>query len=662
MSKFPLWFAAFRLERCLTRRPSALPILPCLLPLLAQPAWAAAGHGASMSQAGWLLAMLVTALWLRGRQQRRKARATLQDACLGLLEFDLARQYVRGSVHTLQRLLGLPAHTRGMDCARWLTLLHPEDRPRFGELLRQPPQMPEAGYEMRIRHYSGHWEWLEMSLQPTWRAGKVSALTAICRVITARKHSEAAMMRREQQFRTLVENSEDIIARYDLELHCLFINRSVSRFSDLPLEEHLGKTPREKGWTDEASTRFEMECRQLINNWEARSFELELYKDQQRHIFEIRLFPEFDSAGMLKTILSVDREVTASRQGERLLAEENAVLEMIAGNHPLPQTLNQICQMMESQQPRGLCSIMLLDEDGAALRFAAGLSLPPAYRKEVERVAVGPSAGSCGTAAHWKRTIVVDDIQESPLWAHARHKAQPFGLRACWATPIFSSDRRLLGTFATYYREPRSPTPEELALAHRSTHIIAIALQRHGHEKQLFRLATQDSLTELSNRRQFIELADREVERSRRNHGPLTVLMMDLDHFKDINDLHGHALGDDVIRHFAQLCREVLRASDLCGRLGGEEFAAVLPDTRLEDALLVAERLRAAVAASRLPTDDGELGYTVSIGAAMRLPAESDIDEVLSRADKLLYQAKRAGRNRICADLDAPAANAPLSG
>ncbi|OHX12662.1 hypothetical protein BI347_03450 [Chromobacterium sphagni] len=637
-------------------------ILPCLALASPQLAWAAGNHGASMSQAGWLLAMLVTALWLQSRQRQRKARATLQDACLGLLEFNLPRQYVHGSVHTLQRLLGLPAHTRGMDCVRWLTLLHPEDRSGFSQLLQQPPQMPEAGYELRIRHHSGHWEWLEMSLQPAWRAGKVHRLTAICRVVTARKHSEAAMMRREQQFRTLVENSEDIIARYDLELHCLFINRSVVRFSDLPLEEHLGKTPREKGWTDEASTRFEMECRQLINNWEARSFELELYKNQQRHIFEIRLFPEFDSAGMLKTILSVDREVTASRQGERLLAEENAVLEMIAGNHPLPQTLNQICQMMESQQPRGMCSIMLLEEDGASLRFAAGLSLPPAYRKEVERVAVGPSAGSCGTSAHWKRTIVVDDIQQSPLWTHALHKAQPFGLRACWSTPIFSSDRRLLGTFATYYREPRSPTPEDLALAHRSTHIIAIALQRHGHEKQLFRLATQDGLTELNNRRQFIELADREIERSRRNDGPLTVLMMDLDHFKDINDLHGHAQGDDVIRHFAQLCREVLRASDLCGRLGGEEFAAVLPDTRLEDALLVAERLRAAVAATRLPGGNGELGYTVSIGAAMRQPAESDIDEVLGRADKLLYQAKRTGRNRICSDLDILPADLPVSG
>ncbi|WP_158253750.1 sensor domain-containing diguanylate cyclase [Chromobacterium alticapitis] len=631
---------------------------PLCAPLTANAADASPDAG--LAGAGWLLAATAIALWLYGLLRQRRARATLRDARLGLLEFRLPQQRVRGRAQSLQRLLGMPAHTRDMDFARWLSLLHPEDRPRFAQLLESPPP-PEANSEVRVRHHSGHWEWLEITWRSSWRGGRVQKLTALCRVATARKHHEAAMIRREQQFRTLVDNSEDIVARYDLELRCLFINRSVSRYFPLPLEEHLGKTPREKGWSEEASSRFEQECRQLINTWEARNFELELYHGPHRHIFEIRLFPEFDSAGMLKTILSVDREVTASRQGEKLLAEENAVLEMIAGNHPLPQTLNQICQMMESQQPKGMCSIMLLDEDGQALRFAAGLSLPAAYRKLIDRVEIGPSVGSCGTSAHWKRTIVVDDILKSPLWAHSLDKVQPFDLRACWSTPIFSSDRRLLGTFATYYREPRSPTPEELALAHRSTHIIAIALQRHGHEKQLYRLATQDGLTGLNNRRQFIELADRELERGRRTQGPLSVMMMDLDHFKQINDRHGHAVGDTVIRHFADLCRDALRASDLCGRLGGEEFAALLPDTALAEAMQVAERLRAAVAAARLPLDDGELSYTVSIGVAQQRPDEQDIDEVLSRADKQLYLAKHEGRNRVFA-IDAPPPPRTISG
>ncbi|UTH75293.1 diguanylate cyclase [Chromobacterium sp. IIBBL 290-4] len=600
---------------------------------------------------------LALACWLRGRWLRQKVRAVLQDASLGLLEFDLPRQYVTANTHTLQRLLGMPAHTRGMDCNRWLSLLHPEDRARFSIMLETPPQAPEAGYEARIRHHSGQWEWLEMTLQPVWRAGKVSRLTVICRVVTARKHQEAAILRREQQFRTLVDNSEDIVARYDLDLRCQFINRSVVRFSPLPLEEHLGKTPREKGWSEEASQRFENECRQLMQSWEARRFELELLNGAQRHIFEIRLFPEFDSAGALRTILSVDREITANRQGERLLAEENAVLEMIAGHRPLTETLEQICLMMESQQSGGMCGIMLLNEDGESLRYAAGHSLPPVYRKQIERVAIGPARGSCGTAAHWKRTIVVEDIEKSPLWQHALERTRAFGLRACWSTPIFSSERALLGTFSTYYREPRSPSQEELALVQRSAHIIAIALERDGHEKQLYRLATQDGLTELNNRRQFIELADREVERSRRYRSPLSVLMMDLDHFKSINDQHGHAVGDEVIRHFAQMCREALRACDLSGRLGGEEFAAVLPNTGLDDALQVAERLRAMVAEASHACGAAVPNYTVSIGAAMLRPDENGIDEVLTRADKQLYQAKREGRNRVCADGEAQLAH-----
>ncbi|RBL66815.1 diguanylate cyclase, partial [Pseudomonas sp. MWU13-2625] len=189
---------------------------------------------------------------------------------------------------------------------------------------------------------------------------------------------------------------------------------------------------------------------------------------------------------------------------------------------------------MESQLNRGACSILLLNAAGDTLRLAAGQRLPPGYRQLLKQVPVVPEAGFCGTDVHRKSLVIVEDIALSPLWAGYREQIAPFGLQACWSTPIFSSDRRLLGAFAIYHPEPHLPEPEELQLAQRSTHLIAIALQRDAHEKKLYQLATLDELTGLCNRRQFIALAGREIERNRRYQLSLAVLMMDLDHFKSI--------------------------------------------------------------------------------------------------------------------------------
>ena len=189
-----------------------------------------------------------------------------------------------------------------------------------------------------------------------------------------------------------------------------------------------------------------------------------------------------------------------------------------------------------------------------------------------------------------------------------------------------------------------------MRLVYRSSHITSIALQRDTHERQLYRLATQDSLTGMHNRRQFLELAEHELRRSQRYQQPLAVLMMGLDRFKGINDRYGHAAGDTVIARFAAVCREVLRGSDLAGRLGGEEFAAVLVNTRPEQAVQVAERLREAVGETPVENSGQQIRFTVSVGLTMLTGEGDSIEDALKRADKLLYQAKDSGRNRVCHD------------
>lgn len=159
---------------------------------------------------------------------------------------------------------------------------------------------------------------------------------------------------------------------------------------------------------------------------------------------------------------------------------------------------------------------------------------------------------------------------------------------------------------------------------------------------ELEHLATRDSLTNTLTRRYMDEACAAELERSRRSGQPIAFLMMDLDHFKAINDTHGHQVGDRVLVEFAAKVQRQLRKSDLLGRFGGEEFALVLPNTSREAALQVAERIRAACVPKA-----GEVGCTVSIGLTLGLPENDTLDKLLARADAALYQAKNTGRNRV---------------
>jgi diguanylate cyclase (GGDEF)-like protein len=158
-------------------------------------------------------------------------------------------------------------------------------------------------------------------------------------------------------------------------------------------------------------------------------------------------------------------------------------------------------------------------------------------------------------------------------------------------------------------------------------------------------LATTDGLTGLHNRRHFTDLAVRQVSVARRHHRSLTAMMIDVDHFKRVNDTYGHAVGDEVLRAVGDVLRSCVRDQDIVGRYGGEEFSLVLPELD-GDPVDAAERLRAAVAKAAVPAQPGPVRVTVSIGIA-ELKPDDTLSDLLSRADDGLYRAKVEGRNRV---------------
>jgi len=177
------------------------------------------------------------------------------------------------------------------------------------------------------------------------------------------------------------------------------------------------------------------------------------------------------------------------------------------------------------------------------------------------------------------------------------------------------------------------------------THDIS---ERKKLEEELARQASTDALTGLANRYKFMDVAATEIVRATRSNRPLSLILADLDHFKQVNDKYGHTVGDVALVHFCDVCREELRnVLDLPARLGGEEFAVLLPETHLPNAMLVAERLRQRIAASPVRHEDLEFNITCSFGVSAWIRGEADITEALERADSALYRAKNEGRDRV---------------
>lgn len=227
--------------------------------------------------------------------------------------------------------------------------------------------------------------------------------------------------------------------------------------------------------------------------------------------------------------------------------------------------------------------------------------------------------------------------------------------------PLMDPNGKRFGTLCVADRGKRDWTEQELNLlasfgrvvsndicvrsAARYAVLDLIDLERE--KCDLFELATIDPLTKALNRRAFMRFSERELARFKRDNGSLATLMLDIDHFKQVNDVHGHATGDKVLSKMVSIAAGVLRQEDLIGRLGGEEFAIVLVDSSAEAAMTVADRIRQAIKQVKFPSETGPFNVSVSIGVAEPLLNEASITDALERADAALYKAKSNGRDRV---------------
>jgi diguanylate cyclase (GGDEF)-like protein len=297
------------------------------------------------------------------------------------------------------------------------------------------------------------------------------------------------------------------------------------------------------------------------------------------------------------------------------------------------EPFDRVVRLARSILRAPIALVSLIDADRQWFKARSGLTYPQMRR----------SQSFCVHAIRSDEPLVVSDAR-----ADARFRALPLVLdppyvRSYVGVPLRTPAGHRIGTLCVMDTEVRQPSLEQIGILQ---DLAALVMD----ELELRLVATTDSLTGAFSRRAFLTAAARDLARAAESDDTLSCALLDVDHFKRINDNHGHAAGDRALQEVVTLLRTGLRAQDYIGRVGGEEFAVIMPGADGTVAIEIGERLRERVMNAWLITPRGEVRLTISVGIATLTAADTRIDDLLCRADEALYAAKTAGRNRLMRD------------
>ena len=311
------------------------------------------------------------------------------------------------------------------------------------------------------------------------------AMLVINNDITKRKRAEEAARRSERELRDVVNAVPAFVWSMLPDGALDFVNERWLEFTGLSLQHALG-------WNWEAAVhpddrfRAVAEWRAVLKNGRSSEGEMRVRRaDGEYRWWFFRNVPLLDETGNISKWYGTGIDIDDRKRAESLLAGEKRILEMVAKEDSLTEILDSLCRLVEEQADGVLASMLLLDGD--RLRHGGAPSLPKAYADAINGIVIGPLAGSCGTAAYRGEPVIVEDIATDPLWADYRDLALPHSLRACWSTPVFSSQGKVIATFAMYFRESRRPTRSNQEIIDQITHLAGIAIQQKLAQEKLQR-------------------------------------------------------------------------------------------------------------------------------------------------------------------------------
>jgi diguanylate cyclase (GGDEF)-like protein/PAS domain S-box-containing protein len=490
---------------------------------------------------------------------------------------------------------------------------------------------------LHIERPDGTQRWASMSISKIEADDEV-LYTAFVKDVTE-QHQQNEQLR---LLSLVVDRTDNAILITDSSGQIIYTNSGFTCLFGYSAEQAMGSTP-----TTLLAPYMQaddiMSMRSLLGAGQPQSSETLIYcADGQRIWCHVAINPILDAQGALSNTVAMLSDITHTKMHEVL---HNRMLEAIVREDPLESLMEKACREVERIAPEVTASILGVSPNGLLHPLAAP-SLPASYSQALEGVAIGPGVGSCGTAAHLGESVLVSDIANDPLWADFKELALPLGLRSCWSTPIKDNAGRVLGTFAFYYREPRGPSTFHRRLIDVIVHLCSLALQREESRSKIRQLAFFDSLTNLPNRSLLHAKAEQALADAERNNSQLSVLFVDLDRFKQVNDSLGHPAGDELLRLVAQRLSANRRSSDIVGRLSGDEFVLVLPNCDSAHVTEVVEQLRQTLS-EPCQLAGSTICPSASIGISMFPGDGHDMGTLVHRADMAMYQAKSSGRGRF---------------
>ncbi|PYI80103.1 MAG: hypothetical protein DMF05_07570, partial [Verrucomicrobia bacterium] len=361
-------------------------------------------------------------------------------------------------------------------------LLVPEDREFAREMLADLLKGETREYQVRWRtkndgivHFDG------ASVPRLSESGEFLSTLCTLRDVTERKSAEERLRKSEEKYRDLIEISPDAIYVVDADGICFLGNRAGAELAGIPQDQLVG-TPVTDTYLPEERHLFREKLEKIRMGRIVR-FERKFVR-KNGEIVPVEVSVSAIRGGYFQAVL---RDITKRKQGEALLAGEKQLLEMVATGVPLKEILNALCLIIQEQRSGTLASVLLLNPDGVHLDSIAGPSLPSEWIQQMEKLPIGPCAGSCGTAAYRGTRVIVENIATDPLWDVPEHRASALkhGFQASWSNPVLSSKGKVLGTFCMYYRQARIPNSDDIELLELATHVVRVAIERDRAEEAL---------------------------------------------------------------------------------------------------------------------------------------------------------------------------------
>jgi diguanylate cyclase (GGDEF)-like protein/PAS domain S-box-containing protein len=478
--------------------------------------------------------------------------------------------------------------------------------------------------------------WLHLRLVPA-EGGEAGPVTVLATDITERKHAELRLSGGNAAFRALVEDSPDPIARLDGTRRVAYVNAALERALGRPAGAFLGRAVSETPFPPDIGSRIDRAAREVLASGERLELDFRLVTPDGARWFSARLLPERADGAVDHVILALT-DVTSRIEREAEQAALRRVATAVARGD-LEEIVGVVAQETALLLNASGSAVYRLTPTGDATCIAS--HPPPGPGEEAYSTTPLSPATATGRAVVTGRTARVDDYRLIPRDESVGELVEA-GLRSSVCAPLWVGGR-VWGALAAGSSEPNAFTaPDEGRLAG-FAELAAIAVANAEARAELARLADTDPLTELPNRRAFTARLEGEVQRARRHGHLLSLAILDIDDFKVINDTHGHEVGDEVLAEVGRRLATTCRSGELVARVGGEEFAWILPQVDAAGALAAIERGRKAIAGIEV---EGVSGVTCSVGLC-DLALAGNPDELLRRADRALYRAKAAGRDRV---------------